>query len=308
MCIRERTTAMDAKLTIAPPPLPRDISSGIAAWHMKNAVLKFTAISRSRISGFTSVNGPKLKNPPATLTRMSRPPKCDCAAAVAARAAAGCVRSPADALAAMPSAANSFTRSARPTALTSASSNFAPARPKPRATAWPIWPTRPTPVMSATMPCRSSVPADLHGKVGLITGVGRVGHGRGATLRESDGSVPADDVDGPLNSFAIVLQRVVCAGDRPLGIGEERKVEPHLLDIAAMAVDAGGVHAQRLHLGGSEFGDLIAHGGELAVSAGGIVARIEDQRHRPVLQQVAERVGLAVGRGRVERRCLAADR
>src|SRR6266540_2061165 len=266
MCIRERTTAMDAKLTIAPPPLPRDISSGIAAWHMKNAVLKFTAISRSRISGFTSVNGPKLKNPPATLTRMSRPPKCDCAAAVAARAAAGCVRSPADALAAMPSAANSFTRS-----------------------------TRPTPVMSATLPCRSA-------------GTDDVVHGRGATLRESDGSVPADDVDGPLNSFAIVLQRVVCAGDRPLGIGEERKVEPHLLDITAMAVDAGGVHAQRLHLGGSEFGDLIAHGGELAVSAGGIVARIEDQRHRPVLQQVAEHVGLAVGRGRVERRCLAADR
>src|SRR2546425_2654940 len=193
---------------------------------------------------------------------MSRPPKCDCAAAAAARAASGCVRSPADALAAIPSAANSFTRSARPTALTSASSNFAPARPKPRATAWPIWPTRPTPVMRATLPWRSA-------------GTDDVVHGRGAALREPDRSVPADDVDGPLDSLAVVLQRVVRAGDRTLGIGEERKVEPHLLDIAAMALDAGGVHAQRLHLGGCELGDLIAHGGELAGSAGGIVARIE---------------------------------
>src|SRR6267378_3335570 len=223
---------------------------------------------------------------------MSRPPKCVCAAAVAARAASGCVRSPADAFAAIPSAANSFTRSARPTAFTSASSNFAPARPKPRATAWPIWPT---PVMRATLPCRSA-------------GTGDVVHGGGAALREPDRSVPADHVDGPLNSFAVVLQRVVCAGDRTLGIGEERKVEPHLLDIAAMAVDAGGVHAQRLHPGGCELGDLIAHGGELAVSAGSIVARIENQRYRPVLQQVAERIVLAVGCGRFERRGLAADR
>ena len=31
MCMRERTTAIDAKFTIDPPPPPRDSSTGIAA-------------------------------------------------------------------------------------------------------------------------------------------------------------------------------------------------------------------------------------------------------------------------------------
>src|SRR6266550_5762894 len=271
MCIRERTTAMDAKLTIAPPPLPRDISSGIAAWHMKNAVLKLTAISRSRISGFTSVNGPKLKNPPATLTTTSSPPNCACAMAVAARAASGCVRSPADALAAMPSAPNSLTRSARPTALTSASSSFAPARPKPRATAWPICPTRPTPVTRTTLPRRSA-------------GTDDVVHRRGAALRKPDRAIAADHVHRALNALPIVLQRVVRPGDRALRIGQQREIEAKLLDVALVTIHPRGVHSERLQLRCFELGDLIAHGGELAVSAGRVVARIEHQRDRTMLE------------------------
>src|SRR6266576_1048411 len=293
MCIRERTTAMDAKLTIA--PLPRDNSSGMAAWHMKNAVLKSTAISRSRISGFTSVNGPKLKNPPATLTTTSSPPNCACAIAVAARAASGCVRSPADALAAMPSAPNSLTRSARPTALTSASSSFAPARPKPRATAWPICPTRPTPVTRTTLPWKSG-------------GTDDVIHGRSATLGKADGAVAPNHVDRALDALAVVLQRVIRARDRALGVREQRKVETELLDVALVALDARGIHTERLHLGALKLGDLIAHGGELAVSAGGVVAGIEHQRDRPVLQEIGERVAAAVGRLGVERGGFTADR
>src|SRR6267378_3424242 len=293
MCINERTTAIDAKLTIAPPP--RASSGGIAAWHMKNAVLKLTASSRSSISGVTSVNGPKLKNPPATFTRTSRPPNCACAAAAAARAASGWVKSPADALAVIPSAANSLTRSASPTALTSASSSFAPARPMPRATAWPICPTRPTPVTSTTLPRRSA-------------GTDDVVHRRCAALREAHGAVAADHVDGALNPLAILFERVVRSGDRALRIGEQRKVELHLLDVPAMAVDARGVYAERLHVHGLEPVDLIAHGGELAVSAGGIVARIEHQRDRPVLQEIAECVGAAVRRLGLERGGFTADR
>src|SRR5216117_1460232 len=262
MCISGRTTAIDAKLTMDPPPRAR--SSGTAAWHMKNAVLKLTASSRSSSSGLTSVNGPKLKNPPATFTTTSRPPNWACAAAVAARAASGCVRSPADALAAIPSAPNSLMRSASPTALTSASSSFAPARPRPRATAWPIWPTRPTPVTSTTLPCRSA-------------GTNDVVHGRGAALREAHGPVAADHVHRPLNPLAVVLEGMVRPRDRALGIREQREVEVKLLDVAAMTLQARGVHAQRLHVGRFEPGDLIAHGGELAVSAGRVVAGIKDQ-------------------------------
>src|SRR5258707_12557898 len=137
---------------------------------------------------------------------MSSPPYCACAAAAAARAASGSVRSPAEALAVIPSAANSLTRSASPTALTSASSSFAPARPMPRATAWPICPTRPTPVTRATLPRRAA-------------GTNDVVHGRWAALCEGDGAVAADHLDRPLNPLAVVFEEVVGAVGRDVRIG-----------------------------------------------------------------------------------------
>src|ERR1043166_9178354 len=112
----------------------------------------------------------------------------------------------------MLSAANSLTRSARPTAFTSASSSLAPARPRPRATAWPIWPTRPTPVTRATFPRRS-------------TGTDDVVDGRRPSLCEADGAVFADHVDGPLNALAVFLERVVRPADPPAGFGQGREVE-----------------------------------------------------------------------------------
>src|SRR5256885_14052925 len=150
-------------------------------------------------------NEQKLKTPPATFTTMSSPPNCAWASAVAARAASGCVRSPADALAAIPSAPNSLTRSARPTALTSASSNFAPARPRPRATACPIWPTRPTPVTSATLPLR-------------LGGTDDVIHRWRAALPEPHRPVPADHIHRPLDALDVVFERMVGARDHALRI------------------------------------------------------------------------------------------
>src|SRR5689334_8040586 len=293
ICMSGRTTAIEEKLTMEPAPRAR--SSGTAAWHMKNAVLKLTASSRSSSSGLTSVKGPKLKNPPATFTTISSPPNCACAAATAARATSGCVKSPADDLAAIDSDANSLTRSASPTALTSASSSLAPARPRPRATAWPICPTRPTPVTSATLPRRSAGTDDVVDR-------------RGAALRKPDCAVAADHVHRALNAFAVILQRFVRTGDRALRIGQQREIETKLLDIALVAVDARGVHPERLHLCCFELGDLIAHGGELAVSAGRVVARIEHQCHRSKLQQIGQRVGLPIRRRRLERGGFTADR
>ena len=47
----------------------------------------------------------------------------------------------------------------------------------------------------------------------------------------------------------------------------------------ALRVHAGGIHAEGPDAPLVEFGHLIAHGGELAVSPGGVVAGIEDQGH-----------------------------
>src|SRR6266508_706768 len=300
MCIRDRTAAMDAKLMIAPPP-PCSSRAGTAAWHMKNAVLKLTDSSRSRISGVTSVKGPKLKNPPATFTTTSRRPCCAQAAANAARAASGCVRSPGDAFATMPSAANSFTRSARPTALTSASSSFAPPRPRARATACPIWPTRPTPVTSATLPPSSAGTGSHHCGDDVI-------RRRRAPLREAHSAVAADHVHRSLDAAIVLLEGVVRPGDRPIGIGQQREVEPHFLHIVAVGVHARGVHSEGFDARLLELSHLIAHGGELAVSAGGVVARIEHQRHVRRLEHVGQRVRPAVGRLCREAGRLAAHR
>src|SRR5258705_9125234 len=287
MCISGRTTAIDAKLTMDPPPRAR--SSGTAAWHMKNAVLKLTAISRSSSWGLTSVKGPKLKNPPATCTTISSPPNCACAAAVAARATSGSVRSPAEDLAAIPSAANSLTRSASPTALTSASSSFAPARPRPRATAWPICPTRPTPVTRTTFPRRSA-------------GTDDVVHRRGAPLRKPHPAIAAAHVHRALNPLPLVLQRAVLPRDRALGVWQQREIEAKLLDVALVTVDAGGVHPQRLHLRRFGLGDLIAHGGELAVLTGRVVAPGEHPGDPTQPHEIGPRLGAPARRRRPQRR------
>ena len=65
-------------------------------------------------------------------------PNCRVATATAARAASGSVRSPAAAWAVIPWAASSRTRSPSISALRLARTSFAPARPSPWATAWPI--------------------------------------------------------------------------------------------------------------------------------------------------------------------------
>jgi hypothetical protein len=49
--------------------------------------------------------------------------------------------------------------------------------------------------------------------------------------------------------------------------------------------------------------DLVAHGGELPVSAGGVVARIEDQQGPTLREDQAEPIGLSVGSGGREIGC-----
>src|SRR5467141_2941213 len=175
-----------------------------------------------------------MTSPPATFTTTSSPPYLCRASATARRATSGVVRSPATGWTVKPSVVNSSARSASPAAFTSSMTSCAPARPNPRATAWPIWPTRPTPVMSATLPRRSGgMPDDLV-------------HGRSTALRECNGAVPLHDVHRALDALAVVFQRVVGPGDRTVGVGEQGKIEAKLLDVAGVALHTGGVDAERL--------------------------------------------------------------
>src|SRR5207247_367128 len=231
----------------------------------------------------------------ATCTTPCRPPTRSRATATARRAASGVVRSPTAAWTGKPSPVNSFARSASPAAFTSAMTSCAPARPNPRATAWPIWPTRPTPVMSATLPRKSGGMRD-----DLI-------HGRSAPPREDDGAVPLHDVHRALDALTVVFQRVVGAGDRAVGVREQGKVETELLHVARVRVHTGGIDAERLDARLLELGHLIAHGGELAVSAGGVVSGIKHQGDLFRLQDVGQAVRVAIRRGSGERGRLGAD-
>src|SRR5205814_2483748 len=221
------STATDAKFTIAPPP--RSSSAGIAACETRNAVARLTATSRSSCSGRTSSTGPRLRRPPATFTTTSRPPNACFARATARPAVSGVVRSPATARTATPLAVSSVARSATTVASWPTMMSWAPAAPKPRATACPICPTRPTPVMRATLPRKS--PATASALPAGHRGDDLVGRRR-APLREGDGSIAGHHVDGALNAVGVVLERVIRPGDRPVGIGQQGKIEAQLGGVA----------------------------------------------------------------------------
>src|SRR6266446_2607767 len=126
--------------------------------------------------------------------------------------------------------------------------------------------------MSATLPRKSGGMRD-----DLV-------HGRGAAPREGDRAVPLHDVHRALDALVVVLQRVVGPGDH-----------------------AGGVHTERLYASLLERRYLIAHGGELAVSARGVVSGIEDQRDLFGLEEGGQAVGPTIRPGGGEQGGLAAD-
>src|SRR5437667_9531633 len=74
-----------------------------------------------------------------------------------------------------------------------------------------------------------------------------------------------------------------------------------------MTVHRGGVHAEGLDPGSLELGHLIAHGGELTVSAGSVVPGVEDQRYVRALEDIGQSVALPVRGLGLEPRRLAAD-
>jgi hypothetical protein len=67
-----------------------------------------------------------------------------------------------------------------------------------------------------------------------------------------------------------------------------------------VALDGRRVHAEGPDIVVSVGLDLIAHGGELAVSAGSVVPRIEHEEDPGFAEQPAELIGLPVRSGRRE--------
>src|SRR2546422_229565 len=259
------------------------------------------ASSRSSCSGVSSSAEPKFTSPPATFTTTSSPPSCSRATATACRAASGVVRSPAEARTSKPCVTNSFARVASPTAFTSAITSFAPAAANPKATAWPICPTRATPVTSATLPRKSG------GTAWRVESLDDHLDGRRPARGERLRAIARDHVHRALDPRIIVLQGVIGARDRALRIRQQRKVKLHLCDVARVALHPRRIDPEGLNASGGECCQLVAHGGELAVSAGSVVARIKDERDVARLEDICQTVGLAVGRRRRERRRLAAD-
>src|SRR2546430_5109027 len=114
--------------------------------------------------------------------------------------------------------------------------------------------------MSATLPRRSG--GMRHDLV----------HGGRTALRERDRAVPLDDVHRALDALAVLFERVVGAGDRAVGVREQREIEVELLHVARVGFHTGGVHTQTPDVGLLEITPLSPPGGAMAASPWGVVS------------------------------------
>src|SRR5687767_6521564 len=164
-----------------------------------------------------------------------------------------------------------------------------PRVPSPTAMARPT--RRPAPVTNAVRGVGPSFSAE---GADDVIGERRAAGGKGNC------AIRANAVDSALDTASVGLQGVIGGGERAVGITEEREREAELPRVARMAVGAGRIHAERLHVIPAKRLDLIAHGGELTVSARGVVPRIEERGDVTVREQIAQAIGCAVARRRLE--------
>src|SRR5690242_5124841 len=152
---------------------------------------------------------------------------------------------------------------------------------------------RPAPVTSATLPRSSTLLGERRRDLGRW---------RSATRRKRDRAVARDAVDGALDAAPVFLERMIRTGDHAIRITDEREAEAELVRILPVSVHTRRIHTEGLRPGLPEQLDLIAHGGELVVSARGVVAGIEKECDWPATQELVERVRCAVARLRGELR------
>jgi len=121
-----------------------------------------------------------------------------------------------------------------------------------------------------------------------------IGTGR-ACLTIEDPTVAIDQADRTRDAGAFRLERAILAADFQARVREQRERKLQLCRVLRMALNRRRVDAEGPHILLSVALNLIAHGGELAVSAGGVVARIKNEENTRSLQQVTQSVALPVG-------------
>jgi hypothetical protein len=119
-------------------------------------------------------------------------------------------------------------------------------------------------------------------------------------LAIEDPSVAINETDRPGNPRSVRLEGTVRAADPEIRIGEQRERKPQPGRVRSMALNRGWIHAKRTNVLLGVRLDLIAHGGELAVSAGCVVARVKNQKNPGLPEQLVKLVRLAV-------RCLGGE-
>ncbi len=115
-----------------------------------------------------------------------------------------------------------------------------------------------------------------------------VGAGRSACGKPYD-RVVVDEHNAALDDPSY-YQGAERPGDFPLVIAQQREREPEFFRIPAMGLHARRIHAKRLNPRFPILLDLIAHGGELLVSARGSVSGIEQEQHPRLPQDLAQPV------------------
>lgn len=117
---------------------------------------------------------------------------------------------------------------------------------------------------------------------------------RSACLAVDDSTVAVDQADRTRDACTFRLERVILAADFQARVREQREGKLQLCRVLRMALNRRRVNAERLNVLLSVALNLIAHGGELAVSARCVVAGIKNQKDARSLQQITQPVALAV--------------
>ena len=90
---------------------------------------------------------------------------------------------------------------------------------------------------------------------------------------------------GPLYAASIFLQSAVGSRNRTISVAQEWEAEMHFCGVRSVGFDTRRIDADCLYSRVFKLCHLIAHGGELAVSARSVVPRIKEECDVATLEQ-----------------------
>jgi hypothetical protein len=92
-------------------------------------------------------------------------------------------------------------------------------------------------------------------------------------------AVLVNEDDTALDLSPVIFESTICIRSFALRIAQQGERESELGDIALVTLDARRVHSIRPHIFLLVLLDLIVYGGELLVSARGVVPRVEHEQY-----------------------------